>query len=689
MNNQNRFNLSDNFVNKYRRRKAPFGFNGLGELVYNRTYSRLKTDGKNEQWFETVQRVVEGTFNMQKRHIESHGLGWNAWKAQHSAQAMYDRIFNMKFLPPGRGLWAMGTPITEEKKLFAALNNCAFVSTEKISSEFSKPFTFLMDASMLGVGVGFDTKGAETMVIKGPAEHRSSETIVIPDTREGWVESLKLLLDSYAYGTAPLEFDYSKIRPAGVRIRGFGGESSGPAPLVLLHDDVRRILNAETGGPISITSIVDIMNLIGKCVVAGNVRRTAEIVFGEPDNEEYLDLKNYEANPHRAEYGWTSNNSIFAELGMNYEPSAKRVRLNGEPGYAWLENMKDYGRMADAPNYKDHRAMGGNPCLEQTLESHELCCLVETFPNNHDSLDDYLETLKYAYLYAKTVTLGQTHWAETNRVMLRNRRIGCSMSGIAQFVANRGVGELRSWMDVGYGHIQKLDEKYSNWFAIPKSIKTTSIKPSGTVSLLAGATPGIHFPESRYYIRRMRLGKDSNLVAPLEKAGYKIEPAFGSEDTTMVVEIPVDLGEGVRTLDDVSMWEQLSMAALAQRYWADNQVSCTVTFNPETEGSQIANALDIYQYQLKGISFLPKLDFGAYPQMPYESIDSETYHNIKLGLGKLSFGRIKGEEVVVERFCDNDVCDLDFVTSDSESQVVEAVITEATAALSDTSEVEL
>ena len=426
------------------------------------------------------------------------------------------------------------------------------------------------------------------------------------------------------------------------------------------------------------------MNLIGKCVVAGNVRRTAEIVFGEPDNEEYLDLKNYEANPHRAEYGWTSNNSIFAELGMNYEPSAERVRLNGEPGYAWLENMKDYGRMADAPDYKDHRAMGGNPCLEQTLESHELCCLVETFPNNHDSLDDYLETLKYAYLYAKTVTLGQTHWAETNRVMLRNRRIGCSMSGIAQFVANRGIGELRSWMDVGYGHIQKLDEKYSNWFAIPKSIKTTSIKPSGTVSLLAGATPGIHFPESRYYIRRMRLGKDSNLVAPLEKAGYKIEPAFGSEDTTMVVEIPVDLGEGVRTLDDVSMWEQLSMAALAQRYWADNQVSCTVTFNPESEGSQIANALDIYQYQLKGISFLPKLDFGAYPQMPYESIDADTYHSIKSKLGKLSFGRIKGEEVVVERFCDNDVCDLDF----SESQVVEAVITEAVAA-TESSEVKL
>jgi len=662
----NRFTLSDNFVTKYKRKKAPFGFNGLGELVYHRTYSRMKSDGKNEQWWETVQRVVEGTFNMQKRHIDAHGLGWNAWKAQHSAQQMYDRIFNMKFLPPGRGLWAMGTPITEEKKLFAALNNCAFVSTENFKGEFSSPFCFLMDASMLGVGVGFDTKGADSLILKGPNEKRRSELYEIPDTREGWVESLRLLLDSYAQGTGEIEFDYSAIRPMGVPIRGFGGESSGPEPLIELHQTVRDILNEEIGKPVSITAIVDIMNLIGKCVVAGNVRRTAEIVFGEPDSEEYLDLKNYEVNPHRAEYGWTSNNSIFAEVGMNYEPAAERVRYNGEPGFAWLHNMKAYGRMADAPNWKDRRATGGNPCLEQTLESYELCCLVETFPNNHDSVEDYLETLKYAYLYAKTVTLGQTHWPETNRVMLRNRRIGCSMSGIAQFVADKGLGQLQAWMDKGYAHIQTLDENYSDWMAIPRSIKTTSIKPSGTVSLLAGATPGIHFPESRYYIRRMRLGVGSNLVPALEKAGYKLEPAFGSEETTLVVEIPVDVGEGVKTLDNVSMWEQLGMASLAQRYWADNQVSCTVTFDPESEGSQIAAALDQFQYQLKGISFLPRLDLGAYPQMPYESIDESTYHEMKAQLGKLSFGRIKGEEIVVERFCDNDVCEIDFNPVDNE-----------------------
>ena len=207
-----KFTLSDNFIDKYKRKKPPFGFNGLGELVYMRTYSRIKEDGKNEKWWETIRRVVEGTYSMQKEWIDSHQLGWNPWQAQKSAQEMYDRIFNMKFLPPGRGLWAMGTPITEEKGLYAALNNCAFVSTETLKDDYSKPFTFLMDASMLGVGVGFDTKGAGQIIVKGINKKKDEEVFEIPDTREGWVESLKLLLESYFQGSAPIEFDYSKIR---------------------------------------------------------------------------------------------------------------------------------------------------------------------------------------------------------------------------------------------------------------------------------------------------------------------------------------------------------------------------------------------------------------------------------------------------------------------------------------------
>ena len=663
-----KFKLSENFVSKYKRKKAPFGFNGLGELVYMRTYSRIKDDGKNERWWETVQRVVEGTYSMQKNHIDNYQLGWNAWQAQKSAQEMYDRIFNMKFLPPGRGLWAMGTPITEEKGLYAALNNCAFVSTKTLKEDYSKPFCFLMDASMLGVGVGFDTKGAGEIVVKGVNKTRNKEVFEIPDTREGWVESLRLLLESYFHGTSAIQFDYSKIRQAGKPIKGFGGVSSGPEPLKEVHDDIKKVLEGNSGEPITVTTIVDIMNLIGKCVVAGNVRRTAEIVFGDPDSEEYLDLKNYKVNPHREMYGWTSNNSIFAELGMDYTDVCKRIVDNGEPGFAWLENMRAYSRMQNGGDDKDHRVAGGNPCLEQSLESYELCCLVETFPANHDSLEDYKRTLKYAYLYAKTVTLGRTHWPETNRVMLRNRRIGCSVSGVAQFITKNGMDELRNWLEKGYDTIQEWDKMYSDWFAVPNSIKTTSVKPSGTVSLLVGATPGMHYPESRFYIRRMRLSKHSELIEPLKKANYKLEAAFGSEDSTMVVEVPVDVGEGIRTAAELSIWEQFSLAAFLQRHWADNQVSCTATFNPETEADQLPHVLNYFQYRLKGISLLPRHDYGAYKQMPYEAIDEKTYNKMVSKLGKLSFGVIKHEEAEVDKFCNNDSCEVPSFTGDNDDQ---------------------
>lgn len=658
-----KFHLSEKFIEGFKTKRPPFGFNGLGELVYMRTYSRIKEDGTNEQWYETCRRVVEGTYNMQRKWIDEHGLGWNSWQAQRSAQEMYDRIFHMKFLPPGRGLWAMGSPITEERGLYAALNNCAFVSTKTLKDDGAKPFTFLMDASMLGVGVGFDTVGAGQIVVKAPNVKRDTETYKIPDAREGWVESLRLLIESYFYSSAPIQFDYALIRAAGVPIKGFGGISAGFKPLADMHEAIRRVLDKEVGSPISITAIVDIMNLIGKAVVAGNVRRTAEIVFGDMNSKEYLDLKNYEVNPHREEYGWTSNNSIFAKVGMSYDGACERTILNGEPGFAWLDNMRGYSRMNNGPDNKDSRADGGNPCLEQTLESYELCCLVETFPYNHKDLEDYLRTLKFAYLYAKTVTLGKTHWPETNRVMLRNRRIGCSVSGVAQFLHKHGIDTLKTWLTNGYDTIQQWDKVYSDWMAIPRSIKTTSVKPSGTVSLLAGATPGLHYPESRFYIRRFRISKFSEMVKPLEKAGYAVEPCYGSEETTVVVEVPVDVGEGIRCVSEVSMWEQLALAAFMQKHWADNQVSATITFDPKTEGPQLARALDFYQYQLKGISFLPRHEEGAFRQMPYEKIDEKTYIAKFNKIRKLNMTNVKGEEADVEKFCNNDVCEFPLPTT--------------------------
>ena len=654
------YKLNDDFIKKYSKKDPGFGFNGLGKLVYLRTYSRIKPDGNNEEWFETIRRVVEGIYTIQKRHILKYNLGWSEDKAHESAEEMYDRMFTMKFLPPGRGLWACGTDLINVKGLFAALNNCAFVSTENLDVDLAKPFEFMMDMSMLGVGVGFDTKGEGKLTILKPLE--GDFIYEIGDTREEWVKSLRMLLNAFFKGDLLPKFDYSSIRKEGEIIKTFGGKSAGSAPLILLHNDITNLLTDKIGKQITSTDIVDIMNYIGRCVVSGNVRRTAQIAFGKPDDDEYLKLKDYHyeegiykgSSAHRSSYGWCSNNSVLCDLGMDYSNLASQTVLNGEPGYFWLDNARAYSRMNNGPDWKDTKVKGCNPCGEQSLESYEMCCLVETFPTRHETKEDFLRTLKFAYLYAKSVTLGNTHWVETNRVMLRNRRIGTSLSGIAQFVDTKGVKELTEWLNKGYDVIQHYDQIYSDWLAIPKSIKTTSIKPSGTVSLLPGVTPGMHYPESNYYIRRVRLAKNSDLLGKCRKANYKIEESV-SENNSYVVEIPVEI-TGVRTISQVSMWEQLMLAALLQRYWSDNQVSCTITFKPE-EAKDIAHALNYFQYQLKAVSFLPKTELGSYAQMPYEEITKDAYLELSKNIKPLELSNIQ-EDSKPELYCDSDSCSI-------------------------------
>jgi adenosylcobalamin-dependent ribonucleoside-triphosphate reductase len=649
------FQLNRDFVETYSSVRPPFGFGALGEFTFYRTYSRPKKDGTNERWYETVERVVNGTYTMQWDHCMTHALPWSESKSQRSAQEMYDRIFNMKFLPPGRGLWAMGSPQTLERKIFESLNNCAFVSTEDIEQDLAEPFCFLMDLSMLGAGVGFDTLGAGTMVVKGYDNRRTSQYYQIEDSREGWVESIRFLVTSGLTDGYPWVFDYSKIRARGEPIRGFGGKASGPEPLKVLHDEIRTVLNNNRGQPITERSIVDIMNMIGKCVIAGNVRRTAELALGS-NTEEFLNLKNYEQNPERKSFGWTSNNSIVATVGMDYGEAAERTRVNGEPGYIWLDNARRYGRMGDS-NGEDYRVAGFNPCVEQPLESYEMCNLVELFPARHDSIQDFLRTAKFAYLYAKTVTLGLSHWTQTNRVLTRNRRIGASMTGVVQAIAKHSIETFREWCETTYQYIQTLDALYSDWLAVPRSIKTTTVKPSGTVSLLAGSTPGVHYPESRYYIRRSRVAHDSVLVESLQNAGYHLEQDL-DDKTSYVVDFPIALDENIQTLDEVSIWQQFALAAFMQKHYSDNGVSCTVTFDPEKEGHMIKSCLEIYQYHLKAVSLLPRLQGGAYPQMPYEAINQEQYEEMSKDLQPLQINIVSGEHGGGDKFCDSDYCEI-------------------------------
>lgn len=645
------FTLSSSFLAEFKDKQPAWGYSGLGYVVYKRTYARTKPDGALEEFWETCQRVVEGTYDAQKRHCKQLRLPWDDRKAQRSAQEMYRRMWAFKWLPPGRGLWMMGSAAIDRLG-GAALNNCGFVSTRGIAVDFADPFCWLMDMLMLGVGVGFDTKGAGLIKVSQPVT--AEGVFEVEDSREGWVNLLRLVLNSYVgKTTVPATIDYSKVRPAGAPIAGFGGVASGPAPLQELVQSVRDVLDKLIDQPITTSAIADLCNLVGRCVVAGNVRRSAEIAFGDPNDDEFLNLKNPDINQEALyHHRWASNNSVFAEEGMDYSKVAALTAKNGEPGYQWLDNARKFSRMRGTPDYSDMRVAGANPCVEQSLEDRELCCLVETFPGRHETFEDYKKTLKYAYLYAKTVTLIPTHDARTNTVMMRNRRIGCSMSGITQAMQKFGRRKfLNQFCDEGYTYLRELDTIYSDWLCVRTSIKVTSVKPSGTVSLLPGVTPGIHFPHAEYYIRRVRLQEGSPLVGQLKAAGYPIEQDKYSPNT-VVATFPVQESNFDRSKDAVTLWEQLELAAQMQQYWADNQVSVTVTFK-SNEAQDIKHALELYETRLKGVSFLPLSDHG-YEQAPYETITKEQYDSLASQITPINADALVHEET--SRFCDGETC---------------------------------
>jgi len=650
--NYRKFRLSDKFVQQYEDKDVNWG--PVGYVTYKRTYSRLLSERDpsatgNEEWFQTCRRVIEGMFDMQKTHVTRLGLEWSDSKSQKTAKDAYDRLFHLKWTPPGRGLWMMGTKFVEERTA-AGLFNCAFRSTRELSTKGGYIFAWMMDALMVGIGVGFDTLGAETLTVRSPKYEEDIH--VISDSREGWVNSVRLLLDGFLLGAQVPKFDYSLIRPAGQPIKGFGGTSAGAGPLIELHDSLTNLLSAREGDLLTSVDIVDIENLIGRCVVSGNVRRSAALALGSHDDMDYLTMKDDEEKllHHR----WGSNNSFSAQVGMDYTWHAKQSQKNGEPGYIWLENARTKGRFKDDDRDDDTKIMGFNPCVEQQLEDAELCCLTETFPAKHDTYEDYLKTLKIAYLYAKTVTLSNTHWAETNAIMLKNRRIGLSQSGVIQAFAKHGRREMLNWCDKAYDYVQELDKEYSDWLCIPRSVRTTSIKPSGSVSLLNGSTPGIHYPEAEFYIRRIRFSTESAILKAVIDAGYHVEEDSYSPNT-MVASFPVHEPYFIKGKKDVSMWEQLEIAASYQNYWADNSVSVTITFKEE-EANDIKTALEMYETRLKAVSFLKYQETG-YVQAPYEPISEEQYNEMMEGVTPIQKVDIT-EEASGTKFCDGSSCEI-------------------------------
>jgi ribonucleotide reductase alpha subunit len=996
---RNRFRLDAEFLRQYEGRQPDWGPVGL--VVYKRTYAREKVDGVLEEFWETAQRVVEGTWSIIKQYVSQIGNPWDEEEAQEKAQEMFRRLWAFKWLPPGRGLWFMGTRALELRGA-TALQNCGLISTQSIDRDFADPFITMMDFLMLGVGVGTDVRGAGKVTIRKPRV--GADVFVVEDSREGWCALVRRVLNAYVRkGTLPASVDYSQVRPRGTPLKTFGGTASGPDPLIDLVTSLQRLLDDCIGDVLTVTNITDIMNYIGRCVVAGNIRRSSELILGNPDDEEFLALKDptelnwlrhelegwkkrppghdaaaIEAEIARIEaeianhplmtHRWAANLSIDASHVKDFAPYAARTVANGEPGYIFLDNARKHGRMCDPPDDRDQHTLGFNPCVppetrvltrqgyfkiidlvgkeievwngrawdstcprltatnqslsrvhlsdgthldctdyhqwclvdevletrdltpgdvlakwqmpvieygedwdlaythgffcgdgqdnghsrgallygvkkelvpylatrsvsppdaydriyvgfsqlpdkfeipwtasvksrldwvaglldadgtvlqnpnsvclqlasvrpdflrevrlllttlgvqakvtpereaglhrlpdghggqadyscqacwrllinaadtyhlvklglsthrcvipalkpqrdarrfvtverieilppapevycftteshrgtfegivtrqcvEQPLEDGELCCLVETNPCAHENLEDYLVTLKYAYLYAKVVTLIPTHRQKTNAVMTRNRRIGTSMFGIWHAYEKLGMQELIRWCQSGYDTIRRWDKTYSHWLGVNESIRVTTVKPGGSVPLLTHEEGGMRVPNFEYGFRTVRMEESSPIVEACRRANYRVEKDL-TTPYTAVVYFPMS-NPGLRTVEQVSLWEQASLLVMLQRYWSDNGVSCTLLFKPD-EARDIPRVLQAYADQIKAASFLPASNHG-YAQAPYIPLTKEEHDVYAAQLLPLDLSG-SAHEADPDKFCSGGTCEI-------------------------------
>ena len=646
-----RYTLPAEFKADLRERPVGWGFGPLSEAIYFRTYSRSNGDVQ-EVWADTVARTVEGVMSIRKDWDLKMGKRWRDAEHDGFATELADAVHAMKVLPPGRGLWVMGTDYIYERGSHA-LNNCGAVDVRRSLADAA---SWLMDSLMCGVGVGFTTQDARVHMTE-PRGRRT--TYVVPDTKEGWAESLRLLLRSYEVkDSRPVDFDYSLIRAEGEPIRGFGGTSAGYKPLEELHGRVRDFATAYARNAANQTrTVADVMNAVGMCVVAGNVRRSAELAVGSVNDDTFMNLKNYDRNPDREDIGWMSNNTVALRSREDFLalPSiGERIADNGEPGILNMLNVRKYGRIGER---LADRAVAINPCGEIPLESKELCNLVEVFPTRCAPAE-LMRVFELATFYASTVALLPSHDAATTRVMARNRRIGVSVSGIADWLDSTSGSFVFDTLNRGYEVVRRTNARLAKAAGVPASIRVTTVKPSGTISLLAGVSSGVHFPIHGTVLRRVRVGSESPVAALLAEAGIPNEPDVVSAGTT-VFEFPLQYGNGkTRSVQHVSVYEQASVVAQLQRCWADNAVSNTLTVQPD-ELKHVERILSTFAHQVKSMSLLPDRP-NVYEQMPLERITVDRYRDLAAGLRPVDWSALHGSngDASDGAYCASDVCEV-------------------------------
>ncbi len=610
--------INSDFASRYADKTPPWGFNDLGYVVYKRTYARpVYQNGeiaRTEEWWETIQRVINGA--------QSIGAGLTP----DESERLFDYMFNLKGSVGGRMLWQLGTE--NNKRLGAdSLVNCWF--TELATPE---DFGWLFERLMLGGGVGFSVDKPERLglVRKASVVHEcaNDSDFIIPDKREGWSELVIRTLRAYIGDKRDkTDFTYSTalIRKAGTPIKTFGGTASGPEILVDGIDDICEILDGAVNRQLASVEILDIANIIGRVVVSGNVRRSAQIALGDTHDVDFLEAKQWDTGNIPVWRAMSNNTVYLGDEGVDSLPDEfwEGYMGNGEAyGMFNLDASQQYGRMGE--EHPDYTISGTNPCAEIGLAHRESCNLSEIFLPNVESQEELTDLAKILYKVQKAVAAMPYLDRTSDEITSRNLRLGLGITGVAQ------SGEKLDWLSPTYEALRKFDIEWSKEQGLNPSIRLTTVKPSGTLSLLAGVTPGVHPGYSEFHIRRVRMATNDPLVKYCRTRGYHVEPqrnVDGSEDPrTIVVEFPCRFPKDTLLAEDMTAFEQLDLQRRMQREWADNAVSVTVYFSPD-ELDGVKDYLREHWNEMKSVSFMLRQDHG-FDQAPLEEFTEGDYEEM-------------------------------------------------------------
>jgi hypothetical protein len=659
---------------------------------------------RKETYADVVIRNIEGLFSYYIWHMNKNYFEIDRKEMDQEAENMAISMFRMEMTPPGRGMFMMGTDYCY-KNGNAALNNCYATTTK---NNFVESMSWTMSNLMCGGGVGIDTDGRFDVV--KPDKTNSFLYVIDDTRQGWIAALEVLLrayipIDGVITNKFPI-FDYHKIRKYGKPIKGFGGSASGPDPLRKLLECTEVFLDTfikwqnicgschtwkadEVGseGHVSfyldhferlsrtcifsvddcpdeipglikticmehyqpynhVHLILDIFNMIGYCVHAGNVRRSAELALCDGDDPNFMYIKDWMRYAYRRPYMSNSNNTVrlwTSDDFKKYLPIiSARIRNNGEPGIANMINIKRYGRFTDTTYGPDNGYLL-NPCGETILKDKEPCCLSIVNPmrcvrNGVIDRDVLMKACKYANFYAMVVNTVPHEWGCTNAVKAENSRIGVSFGGIADVYDVYGNVELVDVMKTMYQTIRKENDELSVKLGVKRSIRVTVVKPDGTMSFVADTSKGVHHHIIDQGIRRIGFGNANPIVNVLKAAGYKYEDSTKG-DTTYIL---YPFKTASRSANKVPAWEKMALIEQSQRHYADNSVSATVDFNPGTEGPDIERLISINMAKLKAISAFPQFDTSncQYKHLPYEPLDDGDFAALKEGIMKINWDAV-------------------------------------------------